>query len=60
MERFNQFSKLKNDFENQNFTIFEEIVNNFGRCDDEMRKSGDIIQMYVKLCPAHTKNLDTI
>ena len=37
MERFGQFSKLKNDFENQNFEMFEEVVHNFGKSD------GDII-----------------
>ena len=30
-ERFNQFSKQKNDFENQNFEMFEEVVHNFGK-----------------------------
>ena len=27
---------LKNDFESQNFAIFEEVGDNFGRSDDEM------------------------
>ena len=27
---------LKNDFESQNFAIFEDIVHNFGRYDDDM------------------------
>ena len=36
-ERFDQFSTLKNDFENQNFEMFEEVVHNFGKSD------GDII-----------------
>ena len=27
---------LKNDFENQNFVIFEEVVDNFGRYDNDM------------------------
>ena len=36
-ERFNQFSTLKNDFENQNFEMFKETVHNFGKSD------GDII-----------------
>ena len=31
MERFNQFSALKNDFENQNFEMFKEVVYNFGK-----------------------------
>ena len=26
---------LKNDFENQNFVIFEELLNNFGRSDND-------------------------
>ena len=37
MERFDQFSTLKNDFENQIITIFEEVVHKFGKSD------GDII-----------------
>jgi hypothetical protein len=37
LERFNQFSTLKNDFENQNFEMFEEVVHTFGKSD------GDII-----------------
>ena len=27
---------LKNDFEITNFAIFEEVVNSFGRSDDDM------------------------
>ena len=27
---------LKKDFESQNFTIFEEVVHNFGRSDDDI------------------------
>ena len=27
---------LKNDFESKNFAIFEEVVHNFGRSDDDM------------------------
>ena len=34
---FFEFLTLKNDFENQNFEMFEEFVNNFGKTD------GDII-----------------
>ena len=34
---FDRFSTLKNDFENQNFEMFEEVVHNFGKSD------GDII-----------------
>ena len=37
LERFNQFSTLKNDFENQNFEMFEEVVHSFGK------SAGDII-----------------
>ena len=33
LERFDQFSTLKNDFENQNFEMFEEVVHNFGKSD---------------------------
>ena len=36
MNRADQFSTMKNDFENQNFEIFEEVVHNFGRSDDDM------------------------
>ena len=36
LERFNQFSTLKNDFENQNSEICEEVVHNFGKSDDDM------------------------
>ena len=27
---------VKNDFERQNFEIFDEVVHNFGRDDDDM------------------------
>ena len=37
LEKFNQFSTLKNDFENQNFEMFNEVVHNFGKSE------GDII-----------------
>ena len=37
MERFDQFFTLKNDFENQNFEMFDEVVHNFGK------SAGDII-----------------
>ena len=36
LERLDQFSTLKNDFENQNFEMFEEVVHNFGKSDDDM------------------------
>ena len=35
LERFNQFSTLKSDFENQNFEMFEEVVENFGKSDSQ-------------------------
>ena len=35
MERFKQFSTLKNDFENQNFEMFKEVVHNFGKSDSD-------------------------
>ena len=38
MENFNKFSTLKNDFENQKFEMFEEVVHSFDNFD------GDIIQ----------------
>ena len=34
-ERFNWFSKLENEFKNQNFVIFEDLLNNFGRSDGD-------------------------
>ena len=34
-ERFNQFSMMKNDFENQNFETFQEVVHNFGKSDSD-------------------------
>ena len=37
LERFDQFSKLKTDFENQNLEILEEVAHNIGKSD------GDII-----------------
>ena len=33
MERFDQVSTMKNDFEKQNFEIFEEVIYNFGKSD---------------------------
>ena len=36
LERFNQFLALKNDFENQNFEMFEEVVHNLGKSDNDM------------------------
>ena len=36
LERFDQFSSLKNDFENQNFEMFEEVVHNFGKSDSDI------------------------
>ena len=36
LERFVQFSTLKNDFENQNFEMFEEVVHNFGKSDSDI------------------------
>ena len=35
-ERFDQFSTQKNDFENQNFEMFVEVVHNFGKSDGDM------------------------
>ena len=36
LERFDQFSTLKNDFENQSFEMFEEVVHNSGKSDEDM------------------------
>ena len=33
LERFDRFSTPKDDFENQNFEMFEEVVLNFGKSD---------------------------
>ena len=35
-DRFDWFTMVKRDFENQNFAIFEETVENIGRSDDDM------------------------
>ena len=35
-ERFLQFSSPKNDIENQNIAIFEKVLKNIGRPDDDM------------------------
>ena len=40
---------LRNDCENQNFEIFEEVVDNFGRCDDDGEKM-----------PTSTRSVETI
>ena len=36
MKRLDQFSTLKNYFENQNFEVFDEVIDDFGRSDDDM------------------------
>ena len=36
LENFCQFSKLKNDFENQKFEMFEEVVHNFGKSESDI------------------------
>ena len=36
LERFEQFSTMKNDFENQNFEMFEQVVHNSGKSDDDI------------------------
>ena len=36
LERFDQFSTLKNDFENQNFEMFKEVVHNFDKSDGDI------------------------
>ena len=33
-ERFDQFYTLKNDFQTQNFEIFDKVVHNFGKSDN--------------------------
>ena len=35
-ERFDQFLTQKNDFEGTNFEMFEEVVHNFGKSDNDM------------------------
>jgi hypothetical protein len=34
LERFDQFKTLKNDFETQNFEIFDKVIHSFGKSDD--------------------------
>jgi len=34
LERFDQIRTLKNDFETQNFEIFDRVVHNFGKPDE--------------------------
>ena len=36
LERFGQFLTLKNDSENQNFEMFEEVVHKFGKSDSDI------------------------
>ena len=36
LEIFDHFLTLKNDFENQNFEMFEEVVHNFGKFGGEI------------------------
>ena len=36
MERFSQFSTLKDIFENQNFDIFDKVVDKFGKSDNDL------------------------
>ena len=36
LERLDQFLTQKNDFESTNFEMFEEVVHNFGKSDDDM------------------------
>ena len=38
LTRLGQCLTLKNDFVNQNLDIFEEVVHNFGKSDNEMIK----------------------
>ena len=37
-ERFDHFLTQKSDFESTNFAMFEEVVHNFGKSDDDMIK----------------------
>jgi hypothetical protein len=57
LEIVSQFSTMKNDFENQNFVIFEEVLNNFGRSDN-VKKIRFPLQECVVLCPTRKKNLE--
>jgi hypothetical protein len=36
MKRFDQFSTLKNDFENRNFEIFDKVAHIFSKSEDNM------------------------
>ena len=34
LEKFDQFQTLKNDFETQNFEMYDKVVHNFGKPDE--------------------------
>ena len=36
LKGFDQFSTMKNNFENQNFDMFEEVAHNFGKPDSDI------------------------
>jgi hypothetical protein len=36
LKGFDEFSKMKNDFENLNFDMFEEVALNFGKHDSDI------------------------
>jgi hypothetical protein len=61
METFDQFSTLKNYFENRNFEMFREGVHNFGKSDGALfieKMLISTIDAYVVSCPTRSKNLE--
>ena len=61
MERFAQFSTLKDIFENQNFEIFDKVVDNFGKSDNDIVWQKMIFfplnTFVIITCPTLSKNL---
>ena len=55
MKGFDQFSTMKNNFENQNFDMFEEVAHNFGKPDSDISYE-KCLDAYVVSCPSQTKN----
>ena len=47
---------LKQDFESQNFAIFGDVVHNFGRSENDIKKSVTVSNMYVDINKTILKN----
>ena len=54
LKGFDQFSTMKNNFENQNFDMFEEVAYNFGKPDSDISYE-KCLDAYVISCPIQTK-----